>query len=277
MYKTDVSRRTFLTWTGVAASALAAHSVIAGDNTAVGATKDSASLLVTPSGITPEGYVYQQPFMPVRKQHLDLRHTALFITDPQNDFLSPGGGGWPLVGEEVVASKVVEHEKLLVKTAKDVGIRVFYSPHMYSEKDYKYWDRSKFNAIDQLMFANNMFKQGTWGHQFHPELEPDDNTIVMNPHKGLSNFWTGDASIQLREHNIETLIMCGMACNLCVESHARDAVENGFKVILVADCTAGSGPLAKKAALVNYEYIANELVTTAQIITRLNETKKAHS
>ena len=55
-------------------------------------------------------------------------------------------------------------------------------------------------------------------------------------------------------------------------SHARDAIENGFEVIIVADCTAGAGPLAKEAALANYE--ANEVVTTDQIISRPRAAKK---
>ncbi len=32
---------------------------------------------------------------------IDRAHTALVITDPQNDFLSPEGVTWELVGESV--------------------------------------------------------------------------------------------------------------------------------------------------------------------------------
>lgn len=236
-------------------------------------SKSSGSLLNTKGGITPDGYVYQQAFLPKQKLDIDLKHTAIFITDPQNDFISEGGAAWELVGEEVVREKVVEHQVELRKVAKEVGIHVFYSPHMYTEQDYKTWPRDKMNGIDKAMFDMGMFKQGTWGHDFHPDMKPDENTTVMNPHKGLSNFWTGDAVIQLRMHDVTTLIMCGMSCNLCVESHCRDAIENGFEVIIVADATAGAGPLAKKAAMVNYEFIANEVVTTNQIIKRLKEAK----
>ncbi len=62
---------------------------------------------------------------------------------------------------------------------------------------------------------------------------------------------------------------------MCVESHTRDAVENGFDVIIVADATAGAGPYAKKAALINYEFLANEVVMTDQIVKRLRNTKSA--
>jgi nicotinamidase-related amidase len=273
MSNRKIDRRKLLASAGGAVGAALVHSQvsIAADDAV--ARESESSLLNAPSGVTPDGYIYQQNFLPRGEVNLDLSRTALFITDPQNDFISPGGAAWDLVGEEVQRDKVVEHQVELRKVAKEVGIRVFYSPHMYTEQDYRTWPREKLNAIDKAMFALGMFKQGTWGHDFHPDMKPDDNTIVMNPHKGLSNFWTGDAVVQLRVHGITTLVMCGMSCNLCVESHCRDAAENGFEVLVVADATAGAGPLAKKAALVNYEFIANEVVTTSQIIARLRRAK----
>ncbi len=133
--------------------------------------------------------------------------------------------------------------------------------------DYANWKH--LNSIDQLMFDIDMFHEGTWGHEFHPDLVPNDITIVMNPHKGLSNFQTGDANVQLRQYGIETLIMTGMSANLCVESHLRDATEHGFNVIVIADGTAGAGPYAKDAALINFEFIGGEVTTTDDIINRL--------
>ena len=122
--------------------------------------------------------------------------------------------------------KVVEKEKALKALAKEVGIPVFYSTHMYTPMDYKNW--KSLNGIDKIMFDLPMFAQGTWGHEIHPELLTYDNRIVMNPHKGLSNFWSGDAAIQLRQYHVETIILYGMSANMCIESHARDAIENGL-------------------------------------------------
>ena len=85
------------------------------------------------------------------------------------------------------------------------------------------------------MFDRKMFLRGSWGSEFHPDLQPDDNTIVLSPHKGLSNFQTGDINVQLRQRNIKTLIIAGMSANLCVESHVRDAAEHAFDTIVVKD------------------------------------------
>ena len=236
----------------------------------------SALVVVSPSAFAEPGdYVYKQKWMPKEKVKIDLKTTALFVTDPQNDFLSKKSPIWALVGPGVIKNKVVEKQITLKALGKELGVPLFYSTHMYTPKDFKNWPKAKsFNAIDKVMFNNHMFAQGTWGHDFHPDLKPDSNTIVMNPHKGLSNFWTGDATIQLRMYGIKTIIMYGMSANMCVESHARDAIENGFELIIIADATAAAGDAAYKAALINYEFLAMEVVTAKQIIKRLKAAKK---
>jgi len=62
-------------------------------------------------------------------------NTALVLTDPQNDFLSPKGVTWGLVGKSVTANHTVENIERLLKTAKQAGIPVFVSPHYYYPTD----------------------------------------------------------------------------------------------------------------------------------------------
>ena len=116
-----------------------------------------------------------------------------------------------------------------------------------------------------------MFNKGTWGADFHSDLKPDENTIILSPHKGLSNFATGDINTQLRQRNIKTLIIAGMSANLCVESHVRDAAENAFDVITVKDATAGAGEDATHAAYTNFGFLTDEVVTADEIVSRLRE------
>ena len=77
-------------------------------------------------------YTYKQDFLPRETVEFDLKKTGMFITDPQNDFISEGGGGWPLVGNNVKEGKVVEKLVQLREAAKEVDIRTFYLPHMYT-------------------------------------------------------------------------------------------------------------------------------------------------
>lgn len=198
---------------------------------------------------------------------IDPSRTGVLIVDPQNDFLSEGGAVWDLVGNGVKETKVLENLVELREAARAAHVPVFYSPHYYTDEEYERWQH--LNPIDELMFDRRMFQEGSWGAEFHPDLAPDENTRVLAPHKGLSNFWTGDTSLQLRQRGIQTIILAGMSANLCVESHLRDATENGFDVIMVKDATTGPGPEATQAAYTNYGFIASEITTTEEIANRL--------
>jgi nicotinamidase-related amidase len=63
-----------------------------------------------------------------------------------------------------------------------------------------------------------------------------------------------------------------MSANLCVESHLRELLEQGFEVAVVKDATAaakvpeGDGYLA---AIINFRFIANALWTTDEAVKRM--------
>jgi nicotinamidase-related amidase len=63
------------------------------------------------------------------------------------------------------------------------------------------------------------------------------NTAITSPHKvyGPEN---NDLVLQLRKRGINHVILAGMSANLCVESHMRELIEQGFKVTVVSDATA---------------------------------------
>ena len=198
---------------------------------------------------------------------INPERTALVIVDPQVDFLSPESVVWDLVGEQVEHNRVVEHLIALKEAAERAGIPVLYSPHYFSDHEYGGWRH--LNTIDKVMFERRMFDVSGRGAEFLPELAPGPDTIVLSPHKALSGFWANDIQIQLRQRDVQTVILAGMSANLCVESHLRDAAENGFDVIVVKDATAGAGEEATQAAYVNYGFIASDVATTAEVVEAL--------
>jgi nicotinamidase-related amidase len=201
--------------------------------------------------------------------------TALVITDPQNDFLSPEGVTWGVVGESVTENNTVENIATLFKTAKENDIPVFVSPHYYYPTD-KGW---KFEgALEVLMHNIGMFDRkgplslegfegsgADWLDLYKPYIE-DGKTIVSSPHKAYGPE-TNDLVLQLRKRGIDKIILAGMSANLCTESHMRELVEQGFEVAVVKDATAaaivpeGNG---YEAALVNFRFIASAVWTTEE-------------
>ena len=80
--------------------------------------------------------------------------TAMVIIDPQNDFLSPEGVTWGVVGESVTQNNTVENIEALFKAAKQAELQLFISPHYYYPHDHGW----KFEgALEKLMHQINMF------------------------------------------------------------------------------------------------------------------------
>jgi nicotinamidase-related amidase len=224
-----------------------------------------------------------KPLLPPSDMTLDLARTALVVTDPQIDFLSPKGVVWGAVGQSVRQMNTVANIGRLFAAAKKANITVAVSPHYYYPSD----DGWRFDgAIEKLMHKVGMFKRrGPYsidgfensGADFMPEYKPyilDNKTIVASPHK-VYGPEQNDLVLQLRKRRVDQVILAGMSANLCVESHLRELLEQGFEVAVVRDATAaailpeGDGYLA---AITNFRFMANALWTTSETVKRLNPT-----
>ena len=79
--------------------------------------------------------------------------------------------------------------------------------------------------------------------------------------------------LQMRKKKIDRVILGGMSANLCVESHMRELIEQGFEVHVVKDATAGAKDPdlgdGYAAALTNFKYIANGVLTTNEAISAM--------
>jgi nicotinamidase-related amidase len=204
--------------------------------------------------------------------------TALVVIDPQNDVLSEKGVSWGLVGASVKENGTVENLARLFAAAKGADFGVFISPHYLYPHD-QAWRFG--GAVEKLMLQDKEFfrpdplgREGfagsgaDWLDRYKPFIE-DGKTVVVSPHK----VWgpqTNDLVLQLRKRGVGKIILAGMLANLCVESHLRELVEQGFEVAVVKDATAaprhpeiGDG---YKAAVVNYGFIANAVLTTADAV-----------
>jgi len=208
--------------------------------------------------------------------------TALVIIDPQNDFLSPEGATWGLVGANVEENNTVDNIDRLFQAAKAGGYGVAVSPHYYYPTDHG-WQFG--GTVETMMHDINMFDRtgalsldgfegsgADWLDSFKQHIE-DGETIITSPHK-VYGPESNDLSLQLRKRGISKVVLGGMSANLCVEAHLRGLLEDGFEVAVVKDATAaaqhpdlGDG---YAAALINFGFLSNEVVTTDEAVARLS-------
>jgi nicotinamidase-related amidase len=224
----------------------------------------------------------EKPALPPSDMKLDLKRTALVVTDPQIDFLSPEGVTWGVVGKSVEHHNTVANIETLFKTAKANDMTVAVSPHYYYPTDHGWRFEG---ALEKLMHKIGMFdRKGALttegfensGADFMPQYKKyieDGKTIVTSPHKLYGNE-SNDLVLQLRKHRVDQIILAGMSANLCTESHMRELLEQGFEIAVIKDATAaamlpeGDGYLA---ALTNFRYMANAVWSTEEAVKHIQE------
>ncbi len=206
--------------------------------------------------------------------------TAIVITDPQIDFLSPDGVMWGVVGESVTENNTVENLDRLMRAAKEHDIPLFISPHYYYPTDHGWkfagalevlmHDIGMFDRVDPLSLEGFEGSGADWLEQYKKYIK-DGKTVVASPHK-VYGPETNDLVLQLRKRGIDKVILAGMSANLCTESHMRELMEQGFEVAVVKDATAAAklpGYDGYESALVNYRFIANAVWSTDEALAAL--------
>ena len=213
----------------------------------------------------------------VEQQLESHEHTALLITDPQNDFLREDGVAYGFVKEDLERNNTIENIEALLKAAKIEGIPVFVSPHMYHEHDGEWEHRG---AIQQTLEDGEMYKiddpyyraglhnSGADIYEPYKKYIFDGKTVITNPHKVFGPE-SNDLVLQLRKRGVNKVLIGGLAGNLCTEGHLRELIEQGFEVVMIHDAVASPGLDAHEAAMVNYSMIANQVVSTQKAIDTL--------
>jgi len=208
--------------------------------------------------------------------------TAVVFIDPQNDVLSEKGANWGAVGASVTENKTVDNMARIFEAAKANGYEVFISPHYFYPTD-SHWkfngplETDEFNTrtfarsgpLDLSGFPNS---GADWLDRFKPYIE-DGKTIVVSPHK-VFGPQTNDLVLQLRKRGIRKIILGGMLANMCVESHLRELLEQGFEVAVIRDATAGPRHPewgdGYQAAIINYKFLAHAVWSTEEVVARMH-------
>ncbi|MGB3483698.1 MAG: cysteine hydrolase [Mycobacterium sp.] len=215
--------------------------------------------------------------------HFHSDDTAVVVIDPQNDVLSPTGKNWESLAESITENNTVTHLAEILRSAKAGGFPVFVSPHYFYPSDHR-WEFNGPLETDELS-SGTFARSGALrldgftdsGADWLAELKPfieDSGTTVVSPHK----VWgpqTNDLVLQMRKRRVSRVILCGMLANICVESHLRDLLEQGFEVAVVRDATAGPRHPVRgdgyQAALVNFAYLAHALLGTQEMVALMSD------
>ena len=183
----------------------------------------------------------------------ELDHTALLIIDMQRDFLEPGGFGAALGNDVSLLRAAVEPCRAVLAAARKAGITVIHTREGH-RPDLSDAPRLKVERGDPALRIGaagpmgRILVRGEPGHDIIPELYPaPGEPVIDKPGKGA--FCQTDLELILRNRGIETLLVCGVTTEVCVNTTVREANDRGFRCIVLSDCCASYFPEFHQAGL----------------------------
>ncbi len=110
-----------------------------------------------------------------------------------------------------------------------------------------------------------LWHRGTFEHEVVAALAPAAGELVIDKNTSSAFSSTGIEWL-LRNMDVETLVLVGMATDMCVETTARDAADRGFNVILVEDATATFFEHHHRAALSGFARVFGQVWDTERVL-----------
>jgi ureidoacrylate peracid hydrolase len=172
--------------------------------------------------------------------------TAIVFQGLQRDFCAPGGRLYPLLEREIVSRGVVPKLLTLIERAREAGVRCYFVPIEFSP-DYREIARAQ-GILGAIRDAGALTR-GSPGARPIPELEPLLGAVTtVTAKRGLCAFGTTPLDEILRSTRVNTVAVCGLLTNVCVETTARSAYDLGYEVITLAEATATKTPEEQAAS-----------------------------
>ncbi len=156
--------------------------------------------------------------------------TALMIIDMQNVFVE----GYPVSAPE--GPQVLERLNHLAGVCHEVGIQVIYTAHVVRP------DHNNIGILGKVLppVQGGLIDDGSISGDLHSGVRMREGDIFLKkPRYGA--FHGTDLELILRHRGIDTLIIGGIATNVCCETTAREATVRDFKVLFLSDGTATFG------------------------------------
>jgi nicotinamidase-related amidase len=177
---------------------------------------------------------------------VNLGRAALVIIDMQRDFLEPGGFGEALGNDVSRLQAAVEPCREVLAAARAHGMLVIHTreghrPDLSDAPPYKIERGDPASRIGAPGPMGRILVRGEPGHDIIPELYPlQDEPVIDKPGKGA--FYQTDLDLMLRNRGIDTLFVCGVTTEVCVNTTIREANDRGYRNIALSDCCASYFP-----------------------------------
>jgi ureidoacrylate peracid hydrolase len=195
------------------------------------------------------------------KERCDPRYAALIVVDVQNDFVSPEGSASKR-GEDVgAAMAMIPNLTGLIDQARKVGLTIIYIRTTHSD----WTDTASWVYRTSQKSGLSTCREDSWGAEFYDGIAPLPTERVVIKHR-YSAFINTDLNTVLKARGIQSVLVCGVATNVCVETTARDGYMYDYYVTMIDDCSAAYDAKLHMSTLENIRRHFGLVASSNQII-----------
>ena len=193
---------------------------------------------------------------------LDPAHTALVVIDMQNDFCADNGYIHTTQGADMSGNKpLADRIGKMVEAAREAGVMVVWIKAIYDH-----------NLLPAPMLSKMLEKgKGTvccasdsWGADFY-EIGPIEGEQVVEK-RCYSAFHNTQMDDILRRRGIKSLVMTGVATNVCVESTLREAFFHGYYIVMPPDCVGSANVPLHEATIKSVDQIFGYIPDSDEVL-----------
>lgn len=197
---------------------------------------------------------------------LDPTRTAVVNVHWQHEVVSPEGAFGPFFAEQAARHRVASYAARVVTAVRSGGGTVVYTRAVYRPG---YPELITNAPLFAMIPEQHAFLEGSPKTQNIDELTPEPDDLVVD-HVRLTGFFGTELDLVLRHRKVETVLLTGVATNLSVAGTAFEAVNFGYRTVLVSDaCTAGTDEV-HRASLVALDQLC-QVATTEDVVRRLTQ------
>src|SRR3954453_22121425 len=202
------------------------------------------------------------------KDKVDPRHAALLMVDVQNDFCAEGGAMHREGRDLGLVTQMIPRLERLLAAARAAKVACVWIRNVYNTGPNHYlsevWLEQATRRRNGAYVQYPVCEPGAWNGDFY-QVRPLPEEVIVTKHR-YGAFEGTDLDVVLRAKGIRTVIMTGVATNVCVETTARQAFLRDYYVVFTNDCTATFSQGEHEAALHNIDNFFGQVAVSEEIV-----------
>ena len=180
---------------------------------------------------------------------------ALIVVDMQNFFASMGTAAIPNI-------------KKLYSFFKDRSLPIIFTQHGHTKEELTPPFK---NQVVRRWGPDSSVVKGTSDWELMPEIEKLARNSMIVEKNTYDAFINTDLTSILEDHQVESLVVCGVMTDCCCDTTARSASNRGYETWLIGDACGSADDKQHEAGLRGFEFMFKNVMSTSEAISRLQE------